>query len=95
MEVKDKSMGRFHMTNKVNKIVSEALVYMDAETILGFSNLERVSFFTFIFTWWRDHGTKSPRRGQVADFDTDVRQWLHVEQNYAFIKDAVLEMGAS
>lgn len=50
MEVKDKSTGGCYMTNKVNKIVLKALVYIDAEIVLVCSNLEETVFFTFILT---------------------------------------------
>ena len=47
MEVKDKSMCGCYTTNKVNKIVSRALVYMDAEIVLRCSKLEKIDFFHF------------------------------------------------
>jgi len=46
MDVKDKSTSGCYMTNKVNKIVSKALVCMDAEIVLGCSNPpKKTSFF--------------------------------------------------
>lgn len=47
MKVKDKSTGWCHVTNKVNKIVSKALVYMDAEEVLACSNLDETKSFHF------------------------------------------------
>lgn len=49
MEVKKKFKGGFYMTNKVHKIVSKAFACMNAETNLGCSKLERLSFFHFYF----------------------------------------------
>lgn len=37
------------MTSKVHKIVSKALACMNAETNLGCSKLERLSFFSLLF----------------------------------------------
>lgn len=44
MEVGGRSTGGCYMTNRVNKIVSKALVYTDAEIVLGCSNLEKTIF---------------------------------------------------
>lgn len=47
MEVKDKSTGRCYVTNEVNKIISKALVYMEAEEVLACSNLDETASFHF------------------------------------------------
>lgn len=60
MEVKDKSTGGCYTTNKVNKIVSKALVYMDAEIVLGCSNLEKTAFFHFNLDVMKESRNKSP-----------------------------------
>lgn len=60
MEVKDKSTSGCYVTNKVNKIVLKALVYIDAETVLGCSDLEQTTFFHFYLDMMKESQNKSP-----------------------------------
>lgn len=69
MEVGGRSTGGCYMTNRVNKIVSKALVYTDAEIVLGCSNLEKTIFSLLS---WGDEGIeeqKPLKLHQATDFE--------------------------
>lgn len=98
MEVKDKSTGRCYVTNKVNKIISKALVCMDAEESWHVAIWMRPCLLTLTLSWWSSHRTKAPGRGQAADLEWYTmitlsklmwfwKWWCHKQHKKNFLYD--------